>query len=167
MSSTAIKHAAVLVTGAFAICGTAGAESAQSVVARLYKDFAWQALSSQSELFGDVLSHQKKTVLDRYFSPDLTALFLQDESCQSKTKEICSLDFDPLFASQDPGATDLEIGEAKSNTVPVEFKSSIGSAKVQLDFKMTMIAGAWKITDIIYTGMNKASLRKILSKRSQ
>jgi len=167
MSSTATKHALVLAAIAVVICGTAKAESAKSTVARLYKDFAWQALSSQSELFGDVLANQKKSVLERYFSPDLAALFVQDASCQAKTKEICNLDFDPLFASQDPSVADLEIGDATANTVPVEFKSPASNAKVKLEFKVTMITGTWKINDIVYTDMNKASLRKILSKSSR
>jgi hypothetical protein len=152
---------------AVAICGTARAESAKSVVARLYKDFAWQALSSQSELFGDVLANQKKAVLERYFSPDLAALLLQDAACQAKTREICNLDFDPIFASQDPSVTDLEIGDAKSNTVPVEFKSPASNDAVRVNFKMTMVGGAWKISDITYNSMKQTSLKKLLSKTSQ
>jgi len=144
----------------------AAPDTGASVVARLYKDFAWQAIGGQSDLFGEDVSHQPKPVLEQYFDAGLTRLLLQDASCQVKSQGICNLDFDLIFASQDPGVTDLDIGEAAAGIVPVEFKEVSEGGKTHLDFSIVKVAGKWRINDIIYKNMNGASLKKILSQKA-
>src|SRR6185312_15931239 len=75
MSSIAAKRLGLIVSAVLAIgwSGTvlaAKVDNEAAVVAKLYKDFAWQAIASQ-DLFGDDLSHQNKSTLEKYFAPTL------------------------------------------------------------------------------------------------
>jgi hypothetical protein len=169
MSSTVLNRSIALAAFALAASGlnlafASGPETGASVVARLYKDFAWQAIGGQPELFGEVLSYQSKSVLVRYFDPVVTSLLLQDANCQVKSAGICHLDFDPIFASQDPSVADLEIGEASAGVIPVTFKNPANDQKTKLDFKVVMISGKWKIADIVYGNMDGVSLKQILTR---
>src|SRR6059058_1438162 len=56
----------------------ARADNEAAVVAKLYKDFAWQAVASQADLFGDDLAHQGKAALEKYFAPALADLLVKD-----------------------------------------------------------------------------------------
>jgi hypothetical protein len=40
--------------------------------------------------------------LDKYFDKQLSSLIARDNLCKQRTQEICKLDFDPIYASQDP-----------------------------------------------------------------
>ncbi len=87
----------------------AKADPETAVVAKLYEDFAWQAMTGQPDLFGQDVSHLNRRALEQYFAPALADLLLQNAACEVKYQGICNLDFDLLFASQDPLVSDLEI----------------------------------------------------------
>jgi hypothetical protein len=140
-------------------------EAGTIVVAKLYKDFAWQAMATQTNLFGEDLAHQRKDTLEKYFAPALADLLLKDSACQVKYQGICNLDFDLLFDSQDPRVTDLEITAALPGKVSVSFKDPVNEKMTQIDFEVAPIAGIWKITDIIYRSPDKVSLKKVLSRK--
>ena len=114
MSSIAVKRLALMLSVALTI-GWSGpvlaakTDNEAAVVTKLYKDFAWQAVASQADLFGDDLSHQRKETLEKYFSPALADLLVKDAACQTRSQGICNLDFDLLFDSQDPRVTDLNV----------------------------------------------------------
>lgn len=168
---TAVKrYFAIAVLFAMAAVGpraatAKGAEGGVPVVAQLYKDFGWQAIVGTQDIFGPTLARQNKAVLDRYFDPTLTSLLVRDAQCAARSHEICRLDFDPLFASQDSRATELAIGLLGPGEVAVEFKYPSHQEKVRLEFRLTLIDGQWKIKDIIYRNLKGASLRKILENK--
>jgi len=77
--------------------------------------------------------------------------------CREQTHEICSLDFDPLFASQDPsGVYDLE-AVRQGDHVSVTFRQD-ADKKVLVDFKVIATKDGWKIDDIRYPDGSQLSL---------
>jgi hypothetical protein len=168
ISSIAVKQFSALVLAAAAIgwTGTAAAAKANpeaAVVAKLYKDFAWQAMAGQPDLFGKYVSHLDKSALEQYFDPALTELLLKDATCSVKYQGICNLDFDLLFASQDPLVSDLEITTVAPGKVSVTFINPVDQKKTKIDFKIKRIGGAPKIADVIYRMPDPSSLVKMLS----
>jgi hypothetical protein len=87
------------------------AEPPDGVVRRLYRDFAWEAVFSDNDADRKWvgLLQQPRRVLQRYFTPKLAGLLVNDARCARKSGEICRIDFLPIWASQDPGATDLVV----------------------------------------------------------
>lgn len=166
MLAIAVKRIAMMASLALAL-GTAGAaaaakpESEAAVVARLYKDFAWQAIAGQRHLFGKDVTEQPKATLERYFSPTLAALLVQDAACRVKSQEMCNLGFDILFASQDPSVTDLEVKKLASGKVSVTYNYSSSNEQTKIAFHLSQVAGKWRIADINY-GNEGLSLLKIL-----
>lgn len=167
MLSTALKR--FILTSILALAtGWPGAvlgarpEAGAAVVAQLYKDFAWEALVSDRVLFGEGLSHQSKAVLEKYFDPTLVALLVSDAECQMKVQGICNLDFDLLFASQDPRVVDLEVVQLAPGKVAVAFADPVNQKKTRLEFKLVMVGGKWKVADILYRNGAESSLKKIL-----
>jgi hypothetical protein len=142
----------------------AQSESEAKVVARLYKDYAWQAFSTQKELFGEGLGGASKVTLEKYFAPDLARLLVEDTACEIRTRELCNLDFDLLFDSQDPRISDLEVTKISPGKVRVQFKDPVTDKMTQIEFKLVMASGKWRVTDIIYSGHPQQSLKKILSR---
>jgi hypothetical protein len=169
MSSTAAKRIAVSMLLAFA-CGWTNAslaakeESAAGVVARLYKDFAWEAMTSQPKLFGEDLAHQDKATLLRYFTPTLAELLARDAACQAKVRGICNLDFTLLFYSQDPRVTDLDIRPQSLDLVEVAFKDPVSGERTRIAFRLARVDGKWRVADILY-GQQGTSLKNVLSRR--
>jgi len=170
MLSTAIRHLGIAVSVSMAI-GWAGAvfaanaEKETVVVAKLYKDFAWQAMASQADLFGEDLAHQRKAILEKYFAPALADLLIKDAACQVKHQGICNLDFDMLFGSQDPRVTDLDVTALSPGKVSVVFKDPVDNKEMRIDFEVTQITGVSKITDVIYRRPEKVSLKSVLSRK--
>jgi hypothetical protein len=169
MLSTAAKGittiaALVLALGWSAAAVAAKPESEASVVARLYRDFAWQAIASQADLFGEDLAHQRKAAFERYFSPRLAALLVRDAACQLKSQGICRLDFDLLFDAQDPRVIDLDVTPVASGKVAVTFKDPVTQQKTTIAFHLSQVGGKWKITDLLYEKEGQASLLNILSR---
>jgi hypothetical protein len=170
MSSIAVKRLGLIISAALAIgsSGTvlaakAGGEAV--VVAKLYKDFAWQAVASQADLFGEDLSHQSKSTLKKYFAPALADLLVKDAACQMKSQGICNLDFDLLFDSQDPRVTDLDVSTTSPGKVSVVYKDPVDDKATRIDFDVARVSGAWKITDVIYNRPEQVSLKRVLSRK--
>jgi hypothetical protein len=170
MSSTAAKRlglilSATLIVGSADMAFAAKADNEAAVVARLYKDFAWQAVASQTALFGEDVSHQSKATLEKYFAPALADLLVKDAACQIRSQGICNLDFDLLFASQDPRVTDLDVSTTAPGKVAVVYKDPVDGMATQIDFDVARVAGAWKITDVVYSKPEKMSLKQVLSRK--
>ena len=93
------------------------------VVAQLYRDFAWEAVIDDPEWKGHSLLDQSRQTLERYFDQNVARLIFSDRECAAKTQEICKLDFSPIWASQDPGATEMKIvAGAAPDIVTVRFR---------------------------------------------
>lgn len=168
MSYIAVKRLRVIAFTAIAIGSANTATAANSealVVTRLYKDYAWQAMASQTPLFGEDIAHQNKAVLGKYFSPALTDLLLKDSACQLAYQGICKLDFDVLFNSQDPRVTDLDVTKTSPGNVTVSFKDPVDGHETRIDYVVVQIAGQWKIADVYYWNPDKASLKQLLSQK--
>ena len=133
----------------------------EDVVAWIYRDFAFDAIMPLYWENAKLIEQSRKTLL-LYFTDELTSLILKDRQCVIDTHEVCKLDFDPIFASQDPGAMDLEISPAdKSNIVHVQFRYPDNGEKISLSYHVEKTGRGWRIRDIIYT--DAGSLRNLLS----
>lgn len=154
--------AAVIFFAAPAVAAPAGA--ATEVVARLYKDFGWQAFAT-NEVFGEGLEHQGKEALMRYFSPELAELLVKDRACQRREQGICRLDFDILFDSQDPVVTDLDVKPGSAGKVRVSFKNPVNGQTTNIEFVVARSAGKLKIVDVLYGAEADRSLKRLLQGR--
>lgn len=160
-----IQHGVAVVGFALLSIGPvqAAQRSSTALVRDLYRTYAWQAISASDARFGKPLSQENETVLRRYFTPELTSLLLADQRCVASTREVCNLGFDPMFASQDPAASDLAIRPTGSQTVMVEFTYPSNGEKVTLEYRMVRRGDQWRIGDIQYHHWQKASLKQMLS----
>lgn len=170
MSSIAVKPLGLIATAALTIgwngqVFAAKVRNESTVVARLYKDFAWQAVASQPDLFGEDLSHQSKSTLEKYFAPALADLLIKDAACQMKSQGICNLDFDLLFDSQDPRVTDLEVSMTSPGKVSVVYRDPVDGTATRIDFDVARVAGTWKIMDVVYHRPGQVSLKQVLSRK--
>ncbi len=133
----------------------------EDVVAWVYRDFAFDAIMLPYWKNASLIEQPRKTLL-LYFTEELALLILKDRQCVKETHEICKLDFDPIFVSQDPGVIDLQISPAdKSNTVRVQFRYPGNGEKIGLAYQVEKTTRGWRIRDIIYS--DGRSLRKLLS----
>jgi hypothetical protein len=129
-------------------------------VERLYRDFAWEAVIDQPVSTPTFLE-QPDAVWLRYLSPRLVELLRRERDCAARTHEICQLDFDPIWASQDPGATQLTIVEGDAPDVAlVTFMHPADGQRIRLTFSLVSGAEGWSIDDIHY--QVGSSLRALL-----
>jgi hypothetical protein len=143
----------------------APADPAAAVVARLYKDYGWQAFALQDELFGEDIAHQGQAVLERYFSRELAGQLNQDAECQQRERGICRLDFDILFDSQDPAVADLEVQLLARGKVQVRFANPKNGEATVILFLAAPTDGQWRITDVLYGARGERSLKRLLQQR--
>lgn len=169
MSSTVVSRLALIASLAIALLSATHSHAAQreseaKVVASLYKNYAWEAMAAQSDLFGEGLTGASKAQLEKYFAPELAQLLLADSACQLRAGEICNLDFDLLFDSQDPRVADLEVAPLAPGRVLVQFKDPVTDKKTRIEFKLALLGGRWRIADIIYQTHPQQSLKAVLSR---
>lgn len=131
-----------------------------NVVRALYEDFAGEAVLDSPEAQKQLLD-QPQAVLERYFTPELALLIRQDRECVARTREICQLDFSPIWDSQDPsGATVNIAGKPIVGEVVAEVRYPNGETR-KLLYRLSKVRAAWRIADIVY-GDNGASLARML-----
>jgi hypothetical protein len=117
----------------------------EGIVLKVYKDYAWEAIMAGPY---DGLLEQPKSVLEQYFDEKLTSLILKDRACAEK-KGICNLDFDPVWDSQDPSASDLEVKKTdKQNIISVTFRYPSNDERTELKYRVTKTVKGWRISDI-------------------
>lgn len=133
-----------------------------TLVAGLYKKFAWQAMAGSNEVFGKALAQQDSPALRRHFDTELTDLLVRDRECAERRGAPCGLDFDPLFASRQPGATDLSIRAREPGLVTVDFRHPASDARIELEYRLQWHAGQWRISDIRYPDWRGSSLKRLL-----
>ncbi len=155
----------LLALAALAVCGgceTARREAgATAVVQRLYRDYAWEAQENRPSPGRHPLVEEPAAVLGRYFDAELVGLLLKDRACVEQTKEVCNLDFVPMWASQDPGAEDLRISPTGDPAVvEVSFRYPSDHTAVEMSYRLVRTGGGWRIHDIVYE--DGGSLRKML-----
>ena len=109
-----------------------------------------------------------RTVLAKYFSAELTTLFLRNDRLEKECPSgyICGIDFDPITGAQDFD-DNLHfklrvVPSAQSNIYEAHFKLFNDSKTEQIvEFKLIQSAGAWRIDDIIYPDV-KTSIRAVI-----
>ncbi len=139
---------------------------AVAVVARLYRDFAWEAVVI--EPYAPGLAQQPAPVLQRYFDDVMVERFVADRECVHKSGGICGLDHAPLWASQDPAAYDLRVKPtAEAGVVDVAYESPAPNAKapVRLRYELVRTARGWRIADIV-SHEGRVSLRRQLDPKA-
>jgi hypothetical protein len=149
---------------AILLCSAMPAVGASSIdlvrlVERAYRDYAWVAI------FGVVvesdmkpLASEQVSVLRQYFTSDLVKAISEDQKLAESSGGVGSIDFDILFDSQDPSASDLTI-EADGPYVVLACFKQLGRKKC-VTFIGSFELGSMKIRDIRYE--NGLSLRKLL-----
>jgi hypothetical protein len=112
-------------------------------------------------------------VLSKYFSPELTKLFLKNAQLEQDCPkgDLCGLDFDPILGAQDfDDHLDfkLRITEAtppQNDRFEAGFKLFNEGKPEQeqvLVFQLVQLKNGWRIDDIIYTKDN-ATLKAVLT----
>ena len=153
-----IALALLLNTLAHATPHAMAAERAEDLVYQLYRDYGWEAVMEDTR--EDALFSQPPATFARYFDTEMTALLLKERTCAEKLT-LCRLDFDPLWDSHDPVATNLTIEKmAAPGSVRVQFRDPTNNRKVTLLYQLTQTALGWRISNISGEGW---SLRSILS----
>ncbi len=69
-------------------------------------------------------------------------------------------DFDLLFDSQDPRVTDLDVSTTSPGKVSVVYKDPVDGKAIRIDFDVALVAGIWKITDVLYNRPEQVSLKR-------
>ena len=141
----------LLLLSTFASAGTEQ-QSPASIVARLYEDYAWEAVEG-NEHNGLGLMQASSSTLGKYFDPALTTLIVRDRECAEHTHQICRLDFLPIWDSQDPAAIGLTLNATKDpSVVQVRFTYPGNQKQVELTYSLKNSPAGWRITNI--TGAN-------------
>jgi len=129
----------------------AAAASAVASVARLYRDYAAEAVIDSPELSIQDLFGRPKATLDRYLDDALVALILADRACSRRTQEVCNLDFSPIWDAQDAIGTTVKISEGRDpSRVLVELRGPGGKEVRRLTYRMVKTAAGWRVHDIEY-----------------
>jgi hypothetical protein len=138
---------------ALALTSTAGAQpatTALAAVARIYQDFAAEAVIDTPELTIVDLFGRPTSALARYLDDDLVALVLADRECARRTQGVCALDFAPIWDAQDPiGATVKIAAGADPSRVTVALRYP-GNVVRRLTYVMTKTPAGWRVHDIEY-----------------
>ena len=110
-------------------------------------------------------------MLSKYFSPELTQLFLKNAQLERDCPkgDLCGLDFDPILGAQDFDDHlnfKLRITEAtpsQSGRFEARFKLFNDDQPEQIIvFQLVQLKNGWRIDDIIYTKDN-ASLKAVIT----
>jgi hypothetical protein len=117
-----------------------GQESPSAPVEALYDDFPVNA--------DRTVMQQPRSVLDKYFAPRLAEAIESDARCAESTREVCRLDFVPQWDSNDPAATDLQIGKAVDGVVRVRFNYPGKATPIVLSYVLVETELGWRIADI-------------------
>ena len=119
------------------------------------------------------LNLHSRAALSKYFSPELTKLFLKNAQVERDCPQgdLCGLEFDPILGSQDfDDHLDfkLHITEAtppQTGRFEARFKLFNEETPEQeqvLVFQLIQLKDGWRIDDIIYTKDN-ASLKDVIN----
>jgi hypothetical protein len=112
-----------------------------------------------------------RAVLSKYFSPELTKLFLKNAQLERDCPkgDLCGLDFDPILGAQDFDDHlnfKLRITEAtppQTGRFEARFKLFNEDKPEQIVvFQLVQLKNGWRIDDIIYPNDN-ASLKVVLT----
>lgn len=116
-------------------------------VTKLYADHAGESVIDEPLGMTPSLTARPGSYLKRFLSPSLAALVLAE---QKHTGEIGTLDFSPLWASQDPVGTSVRVTQGSTESLVHVELTYPGGTSIGLKFKMVAQGNQWLIDDIIY-----------------
>jgi hypothetical protein len=108
-------------------------------------------------------------ILGKYFDSTLVGLFKANEECETRTKEVCNLDGDPIWNAQDYDEKGIkaEISHIP-NSEGMVFKVKISNLGQHFEtVHMVFENGNWKIKDIEYEGESSTLLKYMSNDVSQ
>jgi hypothetical protein len=118
------------------------------------------------------LNLANRAVLSKYFSPELTKLFLKNAQLERDCPkgDLCGLDFDPILGAQDfdhnlnfklrdTEATPPQTGRFEEH---FELFNDATSEQVVV-FQLIPSKSGWRIDDIIYHHLDNTSLKALLT----
>jgi hypothetical protein len=119
------------------------------------------------------LSLSNRAVLSKYFSPELTGLFLKNAQIERDCPkgDLCGLEFDPILGSQDFDEhlnfqlNITEVTPPQTGRFEARFKlfnEEKPEHEQVLVFQLVKFKNGWRIDDIIYTKEN-TTLRAVLT----
>jgi len=115
----------------------------------------------------------KRGVLSKYFSPELTKLFLKNAQLERDCPEgdLCGIEFDPILGSQDFD-DNLNFKLRITQSTPPQtgrfearfklFNEEKAEQEQVLVFQLVQLKNGWRIDDIIYTKDN-TSLKAVIN----
>jgi len=118
------------------------------------------------------LNIRSRAVLSKYFSPELTKLFLKNAQLERDCPEgdLCGIEFDPILGSQDFDDDlrfDLRITQgtpAQAGRFEAHFKLfNEEKAEQVVVFQLVQLKNGWRIDDIIYPRLDNTSLKALLT----
>jgi len=126
------------------------APTARSAVAKLYQDFAAEAvIDTPDDTILDLFS-RPKAALSRYLDDELVALVMADRACSQKKQEVCNLDFAPIWDAQDMAGTTVKLADGRdASRVQVELRRPPDAVR-RLTYVMIRTAAGWRVHDIEY-----------------
>ena len=161
------KHKALILALLTVLASSVAAakDGPEEVIRALYKDHRpWEHKE---------LNLGNRAVLSKYFSPELTKLFLKNAQLERDCPEgdLCGLDFDPILGAQDfddhlnfklriTEATPPQTGRFEARFQL--FNKETPEQEQVLIFQLVQVKNGWRIDDIIYTKDN-ASLKAVIT----
>ena len=158
----ALVIALLIVVASFAVAAEDAPEPVIRALYKAHRPWAHKELNLRS-----------RAVLSKYFSPELTKLFLMNAQVERDCPkgDLCGLEFDPILGSQDfDDHLDfkLHITEAtppQPGRFEARFKLFNEEKPEQeqvLVFQLVQVKNGWRIDDIIYTKYN-TSLKAVIT----
>jgi hypothetical protein len=124
--------------------------AAVTAVAKIYQDFAAEAVIDSADLSIVGLFSRSKTAMARYLDDSLVTLVMADRACSERTQDVCNLDFDPIWDAQDMVGITVKIDEGKDPArVAVELHTPDKTVR-HLTYVMAKTAAGWRVKDIQY-----------------
>jgi hypothetical protein len=142
----------------------AAGDGPEEVIRALYKShWPWEHKE---------LNLGNRAVLSKYFSPELTKLFLKNAQVERDCPEgdLCGIEFDPILGSQDFDdhlRFDLRITQGtppQAGRFEAHFKLfNEEKAEQVVVFQLVQLKTGWRIDDIIYPHLDNTSLKAVLT----
>jgi len=149
LTRLAVVFATFAFTPLIAAAATKHIDERVALVAKIYRDYAWEAVIDEPDFQDRRLMQQPKEVLRRYFDDKLVQLILDDRRCAERTGEICNLDYEPVWASQDPGASELKVTAGTDPAVvDVSFRYPSTQEEMHLRYRLSGTKRGWRVSDI-------------------
>lgn len=123
----------------------------ESLIVKLYREMAGQVVINNVELEPVGVFFQSQKRMSDYLDRTLISLVLAGRQCSGRT-DVCGLDFDPIWNSQDPGGTQVEfLTGPDSPRIDVQLRHAFDGKLDTLTYRIVKTRDGWRIHDIEYS----------------